>query len=35
MDDAIVPYAAYIAGIIVAVMVFLLLSKLNKGSGSD
>ena len=35
MDDAIVPYAAYIAGLIVAVMVFVLLSKLNKGSGSD
>ncbi len=32
-DEVYVPFAPYVAGLIVAVMVFLLLSKLNKGSG--
>ena len=34
-DDPLIPYGPYVAGVIVTVMVFLLLSKLSKGSGND
>ncbi len=34
-DDPLIPYGPYVAGVIVVVMVFLLLTKLSKGSGND
>lgn len=34
-EDNLVPYGPYVAGLIVTVMVFLLLTKLSKGSGGD
>jgi prepilin signal peptidase PulO-like enzyme (type II secretory pathway) len=34
-DEVYVPFAPYLAGLVVAVMVYLLLTKLSKGSGGD
>jgi|GEM_PF-886117 len=34
-DESIAGYTPYLAGLIVAMMVFLLLTKMSKGSGGD